>query len=171
MRVYFRVYFVTISLSVTECGQDCHVCFLYTLPGTKISLHMLLYRWTAFSFDYGAHWPWRHSEKLMQCHNIYLHPELHSFSLRSCIDDGRVGLVCQDFSTTSQRFWTLWWPIHVWQWCLMLPEPLFLNVSSMTSSSWNMPVPLGMKNTKIPLMEKPHQRSFFQISLTDKWFS
>lgn len=37
------------------------------------------------------------------------------FSPRSCIDNGRVGPLCDIFSSTSQRFpmvWTLWWPIH-----------------------------------------------------------
>lgn len=29
------------------------------------------------------------------------------------------------------KVWTLWWPIHVWKWCLMLPEPLFCNLSPM----------------------------------------
>ena len=27
----------------------------------------------------------------------------------------------------------LWWPIHVWKWCLMLPEPLFHNLSPKNS--------------------------------------
>ena len=33
----------------------------------------------AFCFDYWAHLLWHCFDNLMQCHNIYFHPELHSF--------------------------------------------------------------------------------------------
>lgn len=37
------------------------------------------------------------------------------------------------FSSTTLirvKVWTLWWPVHVWQWCLMLSEPQFQPVAS-----------------------------------------
>ena len=43
-----------------------------TLPGQK-----KLCCWNAFCFDYGAHLLWHCFDNLMQCHNIYFHPELH----------------------------------------------------------------------------------------------
>ena len=33
----------------------------------------------AFCFYYGAHLLWHSFDNLMQCYNIYFHPELHSF--------------------------------------------------------------------------------------------
>lgn len=51
----------------------------------------LIFHLTAFVFEYATHSPWHHSDELIQCHNIYFRPELHSFSPRSYIGDGSVG--------------------------------------------------------------------------------
>ena len=52
-------------------------------------LRTLIFCWTAFCFDYLAHLLWYFSTILIQCHNIYFHPEIN-FWLRFCIDDRRV---------------------------------------------------------------------------------
>ena len=54
-------------------------------PGQKKKKksHTVIFRWTAFSFDYGTHSPWHCFVKLMQCHNIYL-------SAAHCISSGSI---------------------------------------------------------------------------------
>ena len=41
--------------------------------------HPRLLQKTAFCFDHGAHLLWHCFDNLMQCHNIYFHPDLHTF--------------------------------------------------------------------------------------------
>ena len=56
----------------------------------------------------------------------------HWFPSRVCQDPCR--LMCEVFSSKilcGVKVWTLWWPVHVWKWCLMLPKPVFHNLSLM----------------------------------------
>lgn len=96
-------------------------------------LHTLICCWNAFSFDYGTH---------LLCHicqwmsamsqNVFLSSVTFITHPRSCIEDdddddydNGVRMMRKAFSTTSQRlsiglwFWTQWWCIHEWKWCLM----------------------------------------------------
>ena len=54
-------------------------------------------------------------------------PSCINFWPRFCIDDRRVELFRQPFPFTPKTFngvkvKTLWWPIHVWKWLLVLPD-------------------------------------------------
>ena len=58
---------------------------------------------TAFCFDYGAHLLWHCFDNLMQCHNIYFHPELHSFLAKILYWWQESRTIPSVFSSTSQR--------------------------------------------------------------------
>ena len=107
-------------------GQAVYM-YIYTLPGQK----------SAFSFDYGTHSLWHCFHKLLQCHKIYFRPVLHSFFTKILYWWWESRATEQSLLQhipkilNGVKVWTLWWPIHVWKWCLMLPEPLFHNLSLM----------------------------------------
>ena len=63
--------------------------------------HTLIFCCTTFSLDYGTHLPWHRFDKLLQCHNNYFHPELHSFLPWRWTDDGRVRPLRKVFSKSS----------------------------------------------------------------------
>lgn len=83
---------------VMYCGRVCGI----SIPGEQrwlITKHRLeqgqehswmIFHWTAFTFDDDMHSLWHDFDNLMQHCNIYVHPELHSFFQRSCIDNGGV---------------------------------------------------------------------------------
>ena len=65
---------------------------------------------------------------------------------RFCIDDRRVEPFLQSFPLTPNTFKgvkvrTLWWPIHVWKWLLMLPDTHVSSCSTLSQSepdeSWH----------------------------------
>ncbi len=103
----------------------------------KIKWHTLIFHWTNFSFDKGRDSPWQHFDKLLQCHNIYSRPELHKFFAKILYWWWESQTAPQSLLQhipkilNGVKVWTLWWPIHVWKLCLMLPEPLFHNLSPM----------------------------------------
>lgn len=57
--------------------------------------------WNTFIFDYGVLFLWHCFSKCLQCHKMYVHLMLHSFSSKPCINDGRVWLVPKAFSSIS----------------------------------------------------------------------
>lgn len=54
-----------------------YIVYRYTARPKKKSHTLRKFRWTALNFDFGMHLPWNGFDKLMQCHNVYLHPELY----------------------------------------------------------------------------------------------
>ena len=47
---------------------------------TKKRSHTLIFRWIAFSFDYGTHLLWHFIDKLLQCHKISVQCCIHFFT-------------------------------------------------------------------------------------------
>ena len=81
----------------------------YTLPGEKKSCHQKkghthIFRWTAFSFDYGTHALWQFLISFSNVTRFISVQWCIHFSPKSWIDDGRVGPLCKAFSSKSQRF-------------------------------------------------------------------
>ena len=69
---------------------------------------------------------------------------------RFCIDDRRVKPFLQSFPLTANTFntvkvRTLWWPIHVWKWLLMLHSFTTRARWILALLTWNMPEPSGKK--------------------------
>ena len=85
----FKIYLkITIqqplNVSFDKSGESMNMktsCFQHIgkTPPVKKKSCTIIFCWTAFCFDYGAHLLWRCFDNLMQRHNIYFHPELHSF--------------------------------------------------------------------------------------------
>ena len=77
---------------------------------------------------------------------------IHFWDSRFCIDDRRVKPFLQSFPLHPKDFqWgkvrTLWWPIHVWKWLLMLHSFTTRAQWILALSSWNMPEPSGKKKS------------------------
>ncbi|MED6277169.1 hypothetical protein CHARACLAT_010606 [Characodon lateralis] len=60
----------------SQARQDKRCLAEKKSPPKKRS-HTLIFRWTAFSFDYGMHSLWHCFYKLLQYHKTYFHPVLH----------------------------------------------------------------------------------------------
>ena len=66
-----------VHTGVYDTHNSNHSSVSYTACPRKS--HTLIFRWSAFCFDYRAHLLWHCFDNLMQCHNIYFYPELHYF--------------------------------------------------------------------------------------------
>ena len=80
------------------------------------------------------------------------------------------------FSSTSPKLlravniWTLWWPVHVWKWCLMLPEPLSHSLSLMNRGIVILEFTRVIREEKNPLIEKPAHSVYSGCQLTCFFF-
>ena len=154
-------FFFLVHSKMFTCWQNVRIAS--TLPGQKKQKlpakekrsHTLIFRWINFSFDYRAHSLWHCFDKLLQCHKIYFRPVLHSFF-------SKILFWWWESWTTAEsllqhipkilngvKVWTLWWPIHVWKRCLMLPEPLFHNLSPMNPGIVNLEYARAIREEKI----------------------
>ena len=86
-------------MSIPDCDFIHNT--IYTLPVQKKK--SILFCWIAFYFDYGTHLLWHCFDHLMQCHNIYFHPELQSFLPKIFYWWQESQTIPSVFSTTSQR--------------------------------------------------------------------
>ncbi len=129
------------------------MCVFIHCLSPKKKAHTLIFRWTAFSFDYDTHSPWHHFDKLLQYHNIYSCLELHTVFAKILYWWWERQTTCKVFSSTSQRFsmglrsdsghcggqsmcenyvsCSLNHSFPIWAWW------------TLALSSWNMPVPSG----------------------------
>ena len=78
-------------------------------------------------------WKKKGKKIFTQFHNSCFHPELYNFSPKSCTDDSRLGLLLHLFQQFLIGFkvCTMCWSVHVWKWCVLLPERLFHKLSQM----------------------------------------
>ena len=107
-------------------------------------------RTLAFCFDYRAHLLWHCFDKLMQCHNIYFHPESQYFLAEILYwwQESQTipfPLIPNTFNGVKVR--TLCWPIHVWKWLLMLHCFTARARWILALLSWNMPELSGKKKS------------------------
>ena len=80
-------------------------------------------------------------DNLIQCYNIYFHPELHSFLAKNLYWWQEPNYSFSLFQHIPKTFngvkvRTLWWPIHVWKWLLVFfsdNSSLFCKVGDKTS--------------------------------------